>query len=803
MRRFQAAGVPWCVATIACLLSMAASSQTAASHSLQQNGWTIDYSPASASLSISAGGLGEVAQDLQFNEQTPSGLQRLTQFSAHVTGNHQLTLRSAAPVTTWIVNALPGKVIISTTSFHGVLRGWVPASVNRTIAILLDPRGEPVKWEGTEETLTTYGGAVTSNLSYLPRLHPEVMHMALGQVSGAGMHSLFDRATDTAIDFGPKVALQVSPNRKDAYALTIPVHGYATIQLTPDYFTRILHVPFYVRYDDTYFPTAPAVWSSWPIYYEHATEQDIIRNTDWLAANLRPYGFEYVVLDDGYDRTPYFGHPEKLDHVPPGETSGHAWIQNWSTTRFTHGPQWLTSYIHAKGLKAGVWLVPNVYALALKDHPDWYLYDKQGHVIRDYDTPALDSSNPQALDFLRHLFSTLDKFGFDYYKFDGESALPAYAPSVDRSRLYSPSTDLVQAFRNRFAAIRQTVGLKRFIEECPAGTPLNAIGFVNSYFNGQDVFENWDGMYPYFSSITGNLFLNHMVTYVMPGEGMALSTLSTMVQAAATQSPSAVDALRARDESPNGFGTTLAEARTLVTYTSLTGVVYAVGDVMPDLPPDRVQLLRETMPTLPILPIDLFSRGTEKNVFMPVPGMVRTPHFPEVLDLKINASAGIYDVVAETNWGDKDVDRILSFSQLGLPLDSKFVVFDFWNQQPLGVFSNQLHLSIEPHDTRVLALHPIVQHPQLIGTSRHISGTYSVLSQGWDAAAKDLYGESKTIPSVLYTLWFYLPDGYRQSSVQVTSKKGKRVDARWQQQGNFGSLRFRGIDEPVAWRIAF
>ena len=111
-------------------------------------------------------------------------------------------------------------------------------------------------------------------------------------------------------------------------------------------------------------------------------------------------------------------------------------------------------------------------------------------------------------------------------------------------------------------------------------------------------------------------------------------------------------------------------------------------------------------------------------MFKPVRDMIRMPHFPEVLDLKINASAGIYDVVAETNWGSGTIDRTLFFNQIGLPSDLKYVVFDFWNQQPLGVFSNQLDLSIEPHDTRVLALHPLANHPQLIGISRHISGTY-------------------------------------------------------------------------------
>jgi hypothetical protein len=65
-------------------------------------------------------------------------------------------------------------------------------------------------------------------------------------------------------------------------------------------------------------------------------------------------------------------------------------------------------------------------------------------VLLDYSTPALDSSNPEVLEFLKHLFTKLDDWGFDYYKFDGEPALPQYAPLVDKSRLHSPQIDFIE-----------------------------------------------------------------------------------------------------------------------------------------------------------------------------------------------------------------------------------------------------------------------------------------------------------------------------------------------------------------------
>ena len=46
--------------------------------------------------------------------------------------------------------------------------------------------------------------------------------------------------------------------------------------------------------------------------------------------------------------------------------------------------------------------------------------------------------------------------------------------------------------------------------------------------------------------------------------------------------------------------------------------------------------------------------------------------------------------------------------KLGLDATASYVAFDFWNQKVLGVFSDEIAIDIEPHDTRVLAIHPLL-----------------------------------------------------------------------------------------------
>ena len=48
---------------------------------------------------------------------------------------------------------------------------------------------------------------------------------------------------------------------------------------------------------NTFAPTPPMGWNSYDYYDTSVTEEDIKRNADYMAKYLKPYGFEYVVVD--------------------------------------------------------------------------------------------------------------------------------------------------------------------------------------------------------------------------------------------------------------------------------------------------------------------------------------------------------------------------------------------------------------------------------------------------------------------------------------------------------------------------
>ncbi len=729
-------------------------------------------------------------REINLKLRDAKGSHPLIGWSAEQTGPNQLSLRTAQPRTGWVIELRPNVLKFSSTADGAALTAKVAAPPSRVPARLIDPQGAPVDWVGTNEVKSTYGGSETLNPSFLPRTNADVMYFSLGQVGSPAFHALFDRPSDIAVDFPDDAMMTRNGSDANLLDLTLPVRGNASIRLTPDYFTQALGVPYYVPFDDSHFKTAPMVWSSWTSYYSAVREEDMVRNADWLAANLKPYGFQYVQLDDGYDR------------VKNGE---HSWIENWNKNTFPHGPEWLASYIKGKGLHPGIWLVPNAYANATETHPDWYLRDKGGNFVLDYSTPSLDSTNPAVMEHLKRLFSTLNGWGYDYYKFDGEHALPRYAPPVDKTKLYDTKVDSLVNYRDRLKVIRDTIGPKVFIEGCPAGTPLNGIGYFQSYFTGHDLYNNWQGMYPLFSSINANAFLNHLVVYVMPGEGLELGLPATVEETAKRRPPNVIETARTREDPLTGFGVTLAEARTLVSYVALTGVAYPLASVMPELPEERVKLLKATMPTMPILPVDLFSRGTDAqwDKFKHVQPDFYVHNYPEILNVKVNATPGVYDIVALTNWRSSNEARSVDLKEkLGLVANRQYVVFDFWRQKELGVFKNTLAAEIGPHDTRVLFVHPLLDRPQLVGISRHISGSFSLNNVTWDEKKRTLQGTSETVAKDPYTLWIHLPDGVRVAQAKAKAA-GHDVAVTQQLTGSSLMVRFEAQPAPVDWEVAF
>lgn len=179
-------------------------------------------------------------------------------------------------------------------------------------------------------------------------------------------------------------------------------------------------------------------------------------------------------------------------------------------------------------------------------------------------------------------------------------------------------------------------------------------------------------------------------------------------------------------------------------------------------------------------------------------------NYPEILDLKVNAPSGVYDVVGLTNWRSSSTMRTLGFAdKLGLTSGSPYIAFDYWGQKLMGVFKDLMKVQIEPHDTRVFLIHPLLDRPQLLGTSRHITRAYSIKNLAWDGSHNPLHGASDTVPGDDHALYFCVPAGFTVARVGAAIPGKSEIPVRHDKSGNSLKVVFAGHPEAVDWEVQF
>lgn len=217
-------------------------------------------------------------------------------------------------------------------------------------------------------------------------------------------------------------------------------------------------------------PTAPPVsgYTSWYNHYENINAELIgLALENAAAAPFKPDVFQ---IDDGYTRA-------VGDWLLPDES------------KFPRGMAELCRGIHAKGMKAGLWLAPFVCTAASQlfvEHGDWLLRDAKGKPVKAGHnwggSYALDFYNEAFRDYLRCVFDTvLNDWGFDLLKLDFLYAC-CILPQHGKTR--------GQVMDEAMAFIRECAGNKLLLG---CGVPLaSAFGRVDYCRIGCDVSLDWD-----------------------------------------------------------------------------------------------------------------------------------------------------------------------------------------------------------------------------------------------------------------------------------------------------------------------
>lgn len=453
-------------------------------------------------------------------------------------------------------------------------------------------------------------------------------------------------------------------------------------------------------------------WCSWFYTLAHVSEEEVIRNTEFAATHLKPYGLEYIQIDEGYQR----------------------WHGDWEgNERFPHGMKWLAQQIKNHGFKAGLWISPYVVsepASVFREHPDWFVKNPDGSPQRvgnwpdGADPPAdenprrycIDITHPDAAQWLHDLINQIaNDWGYEMIKIDfvAWSILAANA-------YHDPTLSAAEVYRKGMEIMRKAAGERCHILECGPGN--TTVGLIDSMRIELDV--NYG-----FADAAWN-------TYFLDAACSAAAAARRYHFHGRTWTND-VDHLCMHLMSHD-------QSEAAATIIAMSGGNTMSGDRLTQLDSYRMDILKKITPSAGIasFPVDLFDGG----ISYAFAATVVKPFGEWTIAAFFNPSLtepARYSFPAE---------------RLRLDITKTYLAFDFWRQQFVGEMTGDIAVEVPPGSVRLLALHQKLGTPQFLSTDRHVmQGAVELETWHWNATTQTISGTSKGPKGTSHNVYVYVP----------------------------------------------
>lgn len=514
-------------------------------------------------------------------------------------------------------------------------------------------------------------------------------------------------------------------------------------------------------------PTGYCTWYSNP--HGGAGDEIHLAELSKIAAEkLKPYGFDFIQIDDKWQEGERRNGPAKVfgTHKPTGP--------------YPSGMKAAADNISALGLTPGIWFMPFA-----GDHDDPFFADHQDWFVQRPDgTPywarwggtSLDMTYPDAQAYVRRVVRRLaHDWGYRYFKMDGlwvgSATKLTYVNNgyvdddIGDAVFHNPHKTNIQAYRDGLKLVREAAGENVFFLGCCIPQNMRsfgaAFGLVDAMRIGPDNGTSWEALCRGPWHGTNRYFLHGRVWYNDP------------------------DPVYVRPSVP------IDRARLICSWVTLSGQLNVCSEWLPGLPDDRIDLLRRTMPNhgLKPRPVDLFSNELARIWLL--------------TDTRRNVRR---DVVGLFNWKENEPQAIdVSPAFLGLPEAKRYVGYDYWADRFVPPFAGPLQCTLPPATCRILALRPETDHPIVVSTSRHITqGVVDLIDEHWNAKDLVLAGTSRLVADDPYELRMVVPVGnesYRALEVVLDHENAK---ASFEQVGPNLRVHIKSPDSrDLRWRVRF
>jgi hypothetical protein len=408
-------------------------------------------------------------------------------------------------------------------------------------------------------------------------------------------------------------------------------------------------------------PTPPMGWNSWDCFGPTVTEEEVRANADYMAAHLKPFGWEYIVVDirwyvendkaHGYNETdPQFNIDQYGRFIPA--------VNRFPSSADGQGFKPLADYLHSKELKLGIHIMRGVPVIAVKRNlpikgtsltaKDIYSETNQCKWLKDMYT--VDAAKNGAQEYYNSLFELYASWGVDFVKVDDLSS-PIY------------HQDELEMIRK---AIDQT-GRKILLSTSPGETPIQYAAHVQQHANMWrtvgDFWDNWDQLKKHFEVFERwNKWRSHGA--YPDGDMLPLGRIG----------------IRAERGNPRMTKFTRDEQITLMTLWSIFKSPLMYGGNLPDNDSSSLSLLTNEN-VLNVLKSStnnkpLFNRRDETAWIAEEPG-----------------TGSMF--LALFNKSDQPLNISVKLKHLGF--SSSCSIKDLWTADTLGKFNKKFSTNINPH----------------------------------------------------------------------------------------------------------
>ncbi len=547
---------------------------------------------------------------------------------------------------------------------------------------------------------------------------------AYGKISTSLDDMLFDTENDSGMKIEGTDARKFSFNKeKGIYQINAEIKESVKISFAENVLADKYKIKFSPMNKSTTFKKPPVGWMTWYAVKFNASEKTVLENTKWMAENLKNYGAETVWVDwEWYHKDLKGVRNDGVDTFHPDRE------------KYPNGLKFVSDEIRKQGFVPSLWIgfvndpAENEY---IKKNPEIVLIHKQEWCGQYF----FDFSHPKFLnEFLPKALSQVDEWGYEAVKFD---TLPITIEKHEKyhENMFNPELTTKEAFRGMVKKTREILGDDRYIMSCCGYLDSDVLWACDMFDGariGGDIFK-WEEFLEQGIKRTARYYPLHNIVFYNDPDNVVI-----------------------REE----FNT-LEQAKSRAAFVSLLGLPFTMGDNLPDLPEERVEILKRNIPVLDILPMDLERISPEEIL---------------ITNLAVSTDCEDYFVLGVLNMTESEKEEILELKKLGID-ENDLLVYEFYSGELLNVKDSKVNTKLAPCETKVYAVRKNMDVPQIVSTSRHIyQGVLEIQNMCWDEQTNKLKFTAELVEDDLYSVTINVPENYEfteQTGFEKAERNGK------------------------------